>query len=71
MSKYFFYLTEDGQPVRVYAKKRPGPNTKPHGGVWPIRVFDGQEWVRCQGGEISLADLIRLKFIGSINTRRT
>lgn len=37
MPAYHYYLTEDKHVIRVWAKRRPGPNTIPERTTWIVQ----------------------------------
>lgn len=62
--KYYYYVTEKENVIRIMAKKRPSPYTQPKSGTWVVREFHDGAWHIPCFPEIVWGILKELKYIG-------
>jgi len=76
--KEFIYLLENGQPVKILAKKRITPNTnfsKIGTGELQIRIWEWHiadkkmDWCMPGFPEVSPADIFKMKYVGEIKSQ--
>jgi hypothetical protein len=66
----YFYLEDGVTLVKIRAKKRPGPNTRPRSDTWVIyEIIDGR-WSNSAIAEVTWGILRKLEYIGKRKVHR-
>jgi hypothetical protein len=66
--RYYFYLTPEGSPIRIMAKRKPSKYTQSGAGTWIVNEYSSlrNTWTLPAYPEITLGTLNKMQYIGSV-----
>jgi hypothetical protein len=67
----YFYLTPEGAPIRIKAKRKPSKHTLSGAGTWIVNEYNSlrDTWTLPAYPEITLGTLNKMQYIGSVKAR--